>query len=79
MQITLTTNGGVQIYQQLVDTPDRMNAVVSHLMAEPRGDKFSIVVSNNGHTLSFTTDTIDITALVKCVNGIGRRTKAQGA
>ena len=77
MQVAVTNREGVVIYSQLEEsTPDRMNAVISHLMAETRGTLFTTKVSNNGHELAFNHQTIDIKALVKVVNGIATRKPA---
>lgn len=77
MQI-VTVNQGIEIYRQLVDGsgPVRMNSVISHLMQMPQGDKFTVIVTNNGHDITFRTGDLDMEALVRKVNGIISRTPA---
>lgn len=69
MQITIT-KGDIEIYKQIFEGHQTLNAVVALLMQQPAGDLFVTKVSNNGNDLTFRSSTIDIDRIVRSANGI---------
>lgn len=74
MQVTVKKNDLV-LYHQVLDDSTTLNNTVAALMQQPQGDLFTTAVENNGHTLTFKTNTLDVVRLIRSANGIITKTR----
>lgn len=69
MHIQVSVNGET-IYQQKLDDSKTLNNTVAFLMQQMQGERFVTTITNNGHSLTFRNESLDVEKLIRRVNGI---------
>ena len=57
-------------FQALEDDSGKMSKLAFHLMSLPKGETDEVILESNGHTMTFTTISLDIAAIAKIANGV---------
>jgi hypothetical protein len=70
MKVTIKKNNEVHFLQRCEDNSDKLNKLVGHLTQLTKGDKDVVELECNGHTLTLSTESVDISVVAKLANGI---------
>lgn len=71
MNITLTrTSDNATLYSQLFEDSKQLNHAIALGMGSSKGSNFTLVVENNGNSLPFNLESIEVDTLIRRMNGI---------